>query len=441
MKQLSAKDRKKAMDVLAECATATKGITDKDELHKAASEIFGKAFAGKPEMMKRACQAYNSAKSIYMLSSADDDTRGNDYALLDPAKMYKEAKDMSVTESLRKAASAVGLAPVRFESCASKSGMAKAASASSTKPHKENITSAPTVLTDAQVKKVIHANLNGFEGCILKYASTGNRLAREFETAKSTFVRKMASESSDSRKKAAEILYAHFGDTGSALVDAFNNAEPLKKIASYSKTKYKGSVSLPVSDLYKTASALVEANENLKEHTDKTMLLLDMTLDYVRDVSKARKLSKEAAAITPVSLLGTQIGTEMLKGTPELLDLDDPDEAKLRKAIYTTEFKNRLKEHSLRRAFMDMLLDPSIQKYPLDKILNAYNMSLKEVPLNLRELPDTANLGLLKSRTLALLGRGGVPSAGDADTIMNIQKSFGRIDPETLITKTTGNED
>jgi hypothetical protein len=434
MKQLSAKDRKKAMDVLAECATATKGITDKEELHKAASEIFGKAFSGKPEMMKRACQAYNSAKSIYMLSSANDDTRGNDYALLDPEKMYKEAKDMSVTESLRKAASAVGLAPVKFTSNPGKA-LAKVASATQKKEAPAHPQVDSIDLTDTQVKGAIKEHLDGFEGCILKYASAGNKLAREFEAAKSVFIRKMASESSDSRKRAAEILCAHFGDVGSALVDEFNVAEPLKKIAHYNKNKYKGSVALPNTDLYKTASGLVKANENLKEHTDKTMLLIDMTLDYVRDVSRSGRMSKSAAALTPVSLLGTQIGTEMLKGTPELLDLDDPDETQLRKAIYTTEFKNRLKEHALRRAFMDMLLDPSVQKYPLDKILNAYNMSLKEVPLNLRDLPSTANLGLLKSRTLALLGRGGVPSAGDADTIMNIQKTFGRIDPETFITK------
>lgn len=439
MKQLSDRDRKKAMDVLAKCAAATKDIKDPDELNEAVYGILHEAFPNQPQMIKRACQAYNSAKSIHKLSTADDSNRGDDFSILDPNAMCDRAKRECSTAQIRKAASAFGIKSATFSKDTNKP-MAKAASAVESKNRSVKTQEDQTSLSDSQVKRLIRENLSGLESCIIKCASAGNGAAREFEKAKKDFIRKFASETTNSRKATAELLYAKYGETGEAMINLFNEAEPLKKVASYNKARYKGSVSLPNTEIYKKASALVNASENLRQSEDRSMLALDTTLAFVRDLQDSRGLKKEAA-VSPIHIASTALGVASAKEVPELLDLDDPSESKLRKSIYDTEFLNRIKEHSIRRAFMDMLLDQSIQKYPLDKILAAYNTTLKETPLSLRGVPDTANLGLVKSRTLALLGRGGIPSAGDADTIMNIQKVYGKIDPESLLIKSKDSEE
>lgn len=434
MKQLSASDRTKVMNVLAKCAAETKDITDAGELNEAVYKILHKEFPGQPQLIKRACQAYNSAKSLHKLSSSDDSTRGDDFSILNPNEMYERAKIDGVTSSLSKAASAIGLRSAVFTKDP-EVPMAKAASATSVKKStltdgRENVPE----LSAFQVKHINNENLRGFESCITKFASQCNQVARTFEKSKKEFITKMASESSASRRFVAEILHARYGEAGDALVDEYNKNTKINKVANYNKNKYRGSVQLPDSEICKKASACIEASENLRRTEDRGFLMLDMMLPCLKDMISKSRITKEAAMPAAGSIIGTALGIGAAKDIPELVGLDDPDEAATRKAIYTTELHNRLKEHGLRRAFMDLLLDPSIQKYPLDKILTAYNISLKEAPLSFRSIPDTANLGLLKARTLALLGRGGVPSAGDADTIMNIQKVYGKIDPSSLTT-------
>ena len=437
MKQLSEKDRRKAMDVLAKCAAATKDITDAKELNDKVYEILHEAFPNQPQMIKRACQAYNSAKSIHKLSTADDSNRGDDFSILNPNDMCKRAMDEGVISSLRKAASACGIRTATFSKDPEKP-MAKAASASQVN-HREIAREEQRTMGVFQAKQMMRETLESYSNSIRKFASAGNACAREFEATKKDFIRKMASAHAEERKKAAELLCSYYGEAGDGLIRAYNEAEPFKKIASYNKNKYKGSVTLPNTELYKSASACINASDKLINSENRSMLLMDTALGFVRDVLPSTGMSKQAA-ITPASLLAGTLGVKSAEGIPEILELDDPSEAHTRAKIYDTELLNLLKEHSVRRAFMDMLLDPSIQKYPLDKVLDAYNASLKETPLSLRGVPDTANLGLLKSRTLALLGRGGVPSAGDADTIINIQKVYGRLDPATFTTKAQGEE-
>ena len=437
MKQLSDKDRKKVMDVLAKCAAKTKDITDAQELNDSVYDILHKEFPNQPQLIKRACQAYNSAKSLHKLSTATDNNRGDDFSILDPNAMYDRAKKEGTTASFRKAASALGIKSAVFSKDAQKP-MSKAASANPVSRRPMGVEETPVEMSQFQINHWNNENIKGFEQCILKCASNGNRAARDFEMSKAQFIRKMASTTSAMRKEAAELLHAYYGETGDAMINAFNEAEPLKKVASYNKSKYKGSVSLPNSDLYKSASEFVGANDRLKRAADMSMLAIDLTIPCLKEIMDSRKMTKEAALPSYAAVTGTALGISTAKNIPELVGLDDPDENKTRRKIYTTELINRIKEHSIRRAFMDMLLDPSIQKYPLDKILNAYNMSLKETPINMRGTPDTANLGLIKARTLALLSRGGVPSAGDADTIMNIQKVYGRIDPDSLMNKEVG---
>ena len=440
MKQLPEKDRRKAMDVLAKCATATSGITDPKELNDAVYAILHEAFPNQPQMIKRACQAYNSAKSIHKLSTADDSNRGDDFSILDPNAMCKRAMDESIVTNLKKAASACGIRTVSFSKDPEKP-MAKAASAHNAL-RKEAAKQPQKPIGEFQLKGLVREALDGYASTIRKFASAGNVCARTFEYAKKEFIRKMASVHSEERKKAAELLCAYYGDAGKSLVVAYNEAEPLNKVASYSTKKYKGSVSLPNTELYKAASACIHASDELIKSENRSMLMLDTALSFIKGVLPDNGLSKQAAGVvTPVSAAAAALGVGSVKEIPELMGLDDPSEDKIRAKIYDTEVLNLLKEHSVRRAFMDMLLDQSIQKYPLDKVLAAYNASLKETPISMRGVPDTANLGLLKSRTLALLGRGGVPSAGDADTIMNIQKVYGRIDPATFVTKPTGDDD
>ena len=104
MDKLNKKDVNRVKDTLKGFITKTAGCEDEEVLHREALKYFGKEFADKPALIKQAASAYNSNKSIFKLSS--DDSRTQDFALLYPDKLCKEASRAQYSHTIEKAAGA-----------------------------------------------------------------------------------------------------------------------------------------------------------------------------------------------------------------------------------------------------------------------------------------------------------------------------------------------
>ena len=106
MKRITDQKTELAKNALLECIEKTAGIEDKAELNKQAFDVLYKHLGDQPELLKRACEAYNHKKSLYKLESATDDTRGDSFAILDAPALYEKALNKKHTEDMTKVASA-----------------------------------------------------------------------------------------------------------------------------------------------------------------------------------------------------------------------------------------------------------------------------------------------------------------------------------------------
>jgi hypothetical protein len=139
------------------------------------------------------------------------------------------------------------------------------------------------------------------------------------------------------------------------------------------------------------------------------------------------------------SVLGKAfLGSELVESAVKIGDKKTKSD--LEREITTTYLLNALKNHSIKRAFMHTATDATVARYPLHQVTAAFNDALAELPVHMRNLPPSAFSSLLKSRTIARLGRGGAASASDVDQIQSIQQAYGRIRPEDITSTTQRGE-
>lgn len=426
MTRLTKADEKRATEALAKCAAATKNIDDPKELNEKAFDILYKELGDKPELLKRACEGYNSAKSVYRLGAATDDTRGDNFGILDAPALAKKASEKSRASFINKAASAYGMSKAQFSTDpVQRATMQKSASAE----RKEEV---PPMrkLSSAEVIYEATEYLDDVRYSLSKIASEYKRALAGVTPQEDKFILEMEKLTPVMRKQASEILSAHYGEVGDLLVSLYNTAKPMSKVASYTKNKYKGSVSIPSDPVYKSAENVLISHVMTKEAAKITAGFAEGALDAIKDIfSSTTKLRKQAAA---EGVLGKAfLGSELLESLPKITE--GKSKADLEKEINTTELINTLQQHSIKRAFMKTVTDPTVTRYPLHQVTLAFNDALAELPVHMRRLPPSAFSALLKSRTIARLGRGGAASASDVDQIQSIQQSYGRVRPDELV--------
>ena len=421
-KKLSAFDRQRVSKALTKCAAATKDIESNSELAEAAYKILSEELGDNPGLFKAACQVYNSCKSIHKLAAADDSTRGNSFSILNVQEMSARLSDERDLK-LRKAASAPAVfSKVNTENLTD-GELQKTASAAPVEPSK-----LPTISKQAAAEDYpmfLIRELEDAEDFLFKSASAVHKAERERLAAVELFVSTLATEPAHIRKDAAARLYANYGSKAEPLLEVFGEMRPMQKLATADyKTKYKGTPSLPEGKLASAAKAAIDAvdmcNARTKLHAEVIEKTASMVLDHCRGYYG---LGKKAAGDM---LAGAVIKGTAIKEIAEMMGAASDDKDDAAKEIFNTKFINNMIAHSHRRAFMKAAMNESLAKYPLSKLVPAYNRAVSQLPVNTRLTPATANQALIESLMAKELATGAVPSKADVELISSLANSIGK---------------
>ena len=357
MKRITDQKTELAKNALLECIEKTAGIEDKEELNKQAFDVLYKHLGDQPELLKRACEAYNHKKSLYKLESATDDTRGDSFAILDAPALYEKALNKKHTEDMTKVASAA-MKPMFW---------------------------ADEVPMAADIAEEIP---------LQKFASA--------ETA-STYVDKQWTP----REAQYELTEELRGDAN--LIYKYAN----ELLASVTRIESRGTLRFPNDNVYKYAKMAKKASDTFNR-TRKA--LLDFADDVIQHLSDdflpATGLSKRAAGLASVVATGA-----IMKSMPEAFGITDGDYNKVAEKLFTPTVQNKVRELSTKRALYELYTDDYISSFSDDQIVDAFNQVLQQLPPKERLRP-ALNTALIKSRVIDYLGRGGVASAADADKIL-----------------------
>lgn len=418
MARLSDYDRRRGEQALKSCIEQTNHITDTAQLNKTASDILIKELGDNPELLRRACETYNHTKSLYKLSHSDDNTRGDSFAILDTPTIYEQAVDRLRTNTLLKSASAVSRFKPVFKKEEQPAQIKKVAAA----PVQKQASAPADTRPNWQLRAELDSELRRWGDLLIKLASkeenAGTRLARAMDQYQSV----MTVQPAAFRKEAAAMISAVHGVFGDELIQRFNTARPMFKVASYTRLPHKGSVKAPRHEVYEHAALVKQANDSVLHATAIKQQALRDVLGCLKSMDMTT-LRKDAAAggLIAGSMLLNTIGNQM----PEAFGVRDGDTDKLRESLNSEQLRNNLRELETKRTFYDMLEDSYIASFPLPDIVKAYNASLQSLPVTEQQRPGM-NKQLLISRMTERLGRGNVPSAADEEKILRATEALSK---------------
>lgn len=419
-KRLSNSERDRVSAILTKCAQETKHIEDSAELGDAVFNILSKELGDNPGLFKAACQTYNSCKSIYKLESATDDNRGNSFSILDVQDMMAKLNAQKMI-NLQKAASA----PAIFKKTKSTKPIQKTASTGEVMTNSTE----PTVKSvDAgMVRRFVKNELNELETLLNKTASAVRVADAALKAAVDELNHDLVAVGEFDRTAYLSKIAANFGGYGKALLAVFEEANPRYRVSDKAGfVTYKGTPSMGSDPIYKKASSVVAAIRSAESAEALNQLALLKGSEALKSYAKLYRsgISKRAAGGT---ILDTAIKADAAKDIAEMLSLTTQDRNKLIKDIYNSEYMNELIGHSYGRAFMNAVMDESIAKYPLDKLVTAFNSAVSKLPVNTRNTPATMHQALINSLMINALATGSAPSKADADTIETLQTAYSRL--------------
>ena len=416
-KKLSNSERDRVSAILTKCAQETKHIENSAELGDAVFGILSKELGDNPGLFKAACQTYNSCKSIYKLEAADDNTRGNSFSILDVQDMMARLNAKKSVD-LRKAASA----PAVFKKVQTVKPMKKVASAAT--PTKDTNKKMSMIGIDERtVRGFIKQELDDLD-CVLHKTASAVRVADAvLEAAVGELSHDLIAMGESDRIKHLSKIAANFGEYGKTLLAIFEETNPRYAVSSKQGfIRYKGTPALGLESIYKKASAAVESIKSAETAEVFKQFALLKGADALKSYAKiyGKGINKRADG----GILGTAIKADAAKDIADMLSLNSQDTDKLIKDIYNAEYMNELIGHSYGRAFMNAAMDESIAKYPLDKLVAAFNSAVAKLPVNTRMTPATMHQSLINSLMINALATGSAPSKADTDTIEALQSAY-----------------
>lgn len=417
MKKLTDQKVELAKNALLECIEKTAGIDDRDALNDAAFEVLYARLGDQPELLKRACEAYNHKKTLYKLESATDDNRGESFAILDAPALYQKAQDLLRMKTLTKAASA-SLKP-RFwaDEVPAVSAIEEAVPMQKFASAEKEAFNSTADMSEREFHFHLRKELQDNADLMYKYACDLDDCRKQYRKAMSGIEVEFGTMSPAMQKKAASLICSIMGEFGDSIVSEFNRRRPMQKIASVERIQAKGTLRFPSEKIYKEAQMAKQAHDEF--YRMKSAMLdfaADVTDHLKQDFMPAAGLTKQAAGFGSYLVANT-----VLNNMPEAFGIMDGDTQKVMKKLYTPQLQNKLRELAMKRTLYSMYRDEYIRSFPDDKIIGAVNEAIQQLPPQERVRP-ALNIPLLKSRVIDFLGRGGIASAGDADKILNQTK-------------------
>ena len=419
MDKLSASDINKVKDVLTGFIKEAASCEDNEQLHKMAVSYFGNEFKGeKLPLVKQACAAFNSNKAMYKLSSADP---SSDFAIIDGNRVFAELTKGSYNHIIEKAAG--GSLAVVFGKV--EQPLQKAASAMCEKPVAVEKPAEESTMSKLELHNYINDVTKDRERLIAKMAARKDICKFEALDLSYDFCRRLNSMTKEARANFFNTLLSVYPVDGKELVEAFNNYNPLNKVASFSNCK--GSKTFPTGDIYTKAKDCMVANYAAKQADRMFKEACAETLESYKRLPGIYVMYKHAAGIASSvgkAALAHPIIAELAEGNT-LKTSDVYNDVMSRKLI------NELRELETKNVLVDMYSEPFIASYPADEIEEATVKALQQLPPAQRKHPRK-HISLLKTWVADILGRGGNISAADADKILSTQTAFSRYNPTNL---------
>ena len=380
-------------------------------LNKVACGVF-KASDLSPELIKRACEAYNRSKSVYMLTNIGADRRAEAFDLLSSEDILQAMHGAP----LRKAAefsvpstdfTAIGAAPMR---------KAAAHTAADPEEHTGDI--------GALQSREAYRAVDELTDTLVRL---GDRLEQRKIAADSRMsdmaqcFRTMPKTAGD---KAARLLVNRYGDDGVRLMKVLSatigRGLPMEKTASHAI--------LPAAEPYVSAALLLDdaaevrrlhsilskvaadgepkAGKGKDKGKDKGNMLIDIPFDAAEVVAHSTdKMLDPLLEFSKAPIYQKMVGETKKNVMGEIFD---------------PETVNRLKQLKNTQLFVDVAADDFTKGYPIEHVTEAYNNIVGAMP----ELQDKKYLPWLKMLVKQQLVQGRVMDQATVDQMMNIKKSI-----------------
>ena len=392
-------DAKHALDLLVKEAGACE---DREQLEKVAASILGAELGDRYGVAQRVCDAFNSNKALYKLSSKDVNVRENDFAILDSNHVINLMKKSTSGNAVKKLANLQPKFYANTPENPPKHEMKKTASAF-------NPADCIDLGTSSNVPLNIVNTLNHVEDTLQKLAHAIDRYEDNATRAMDKVERESVHMSKEAKAETYSIGSAYYGALFAPFEQTFETDAPLRKFASAPvilNTKIFGMV-----------DDAVLANYELN---NSKALLKQAAADFVGVIKKLAgaynlyRLRKKAGV--GGTIIGTALGNTIKTGLPEALGLDTTVEGEKAKLL-NANVANMLKELETRRNFYEVYDDPFISTFPLEQVQSAYNTAIQKLPENLKAHPSSATQ-LIRSWVTKQLSHGGITSAEDAADVL-----------------------
>lgn len=391
-------DAKRTLDLLVKKAGACE---DREQLEKVAADILSAELGNRYGVAQRVCDAFNSNKAIYKLSSADVKVRENDFAILDSAKVIERMKKNASGIAVKKLANLQPKFYANTPETAAKPTVKKTASAFNPADYIE-IGERPGLGQVTLINTIDHQ-----EDLLNKLAFAYDLAEEAVVHAKDALARQLTHTDHVEKTAAAGIGSAYYG----AL---FNDIAPL--FGKVELKKYASAPLLPEGKLYQLMNDCVErayVRDNYKTLIKTACADLCNNLRKLAGAYNLSTLRMRKEATVGAAMSG------MLGGAvfPEALGLKDENKQKLYGSILNQNVANILRELEMKRNFYEIYNDDYISTFPIHQVQDAYNAAIQKLPEKLKAHPSSATQ-LVRSWVTKQLSHGGVTSAEDASDVL-----------------------
>lgn len=401
------------MSAIEQIIDNSKHMPDTD-LNKIAADVFENFDGMTPQLVKRACEAFNKSKSIHTLSKRASEDRGEDFPLIDSQAVVNK-----IFGYHKKEASANFEMPARTlqdNMLDMQQGMSKVASDWGHTVIEED----PRVLDRAIIRET---------------EAVERGIAKVREKA---FIHKQAGEDAIRRicqvvrrmhpkpmMKVARLAVNRYGDDGERLmklVGAFTKTEfPLHKTAA--------AAIFPLEEPYTSLTIAIDearAFKHFDSMLEKIAAIGDTWDTIKKNVSRGTEEAAAGAVLDTPGAVARAASTGIKGAASKLLDpvidfAKSPVYQQLTKEVevgkdgpFDASLRNRLSQLRATQAFVDVAADDFAKDYPIDDTVQAYNNVVGAMP----ELLDPKYGPWLKSLVRQQLVQGNVY---DSATIKDLQ--------------------
>ena len=387
--KLSAADERKVLKLIEKAVYFTRtGESPTEAMCKAASDV-----SVQPELLKRACEAFNKSKSIHMLSNTPSDKRANSFDLVDGEavfnKIYKHAgKEQGPVEKLSLPNTDFAELGMPFF----KTAMQKEASEKT-----------PEVNDAVGIRRTLKKARNN-EHILKSAASIMKQVRLESEMAIDKAVDFMYNRSEGELHKVARLLVNKYGEDGENMVKILaaklHRELPMEKTASFAVFPFTE----PYISLVKAMDRAQEYRDLKKNFIDKTAALIDLPLAAANSGANVLKGYADPLVDMAKVPMIEYLTKEKDPGSKGLSEVLDP------------ETRNKLKAMDASQNFIDVAADPYLKNYSINQIAEAYNNVVGTMP----ELQKPRYKGWLSSLVRKQLVQG---NTFDPNEIANLTAS------------------